>query len=160
ILSKLSDYEHIVLLGYEETGRVIKQAKELGINAQFFGIDVMASEAFRDNTGGEYEDVKFAFWEGSDENSRYVELMSNYKNAYGTNPENVLFLATGYDAMLVLGKSLKACGDNVDCVKVQLGETKDFPGATGLITIDEDHITRSIQETIHMYEGEEIIPVN
>ena len=158
-LTKLAEYDYIVLYGYEETGRIIKQARELGIKAQFIGIDAAASEAFRENAGNHYQDVLFTYWEGNEENEKYNQVIARYKEKYGKDPENILFLATGYDAASVLAESIQSCGDNADCVQSAISGTKGFQGATGKITIDSDKISRSLKETIHKYEGDKIVPV-
>lgn len=160
ILTKLSSYDYIILLGWEETGRIIKQSVELGMRTKFIGIDTFASENFRENTNNNYEGLLFTFWEGSKENKKYNELISDYPSLFGKNPENILFVATGYDATRALGEVLKSCEDDVSCAKNELRNgINNFEGATGLITIEPDGITRSIQESIHVYQNREIIKV-
>ncbi|KKW00855.1 MAG: hypothetical protein UY35_C0037G0012, partial [Candidatus Saccharibacteria bacterium GW2011_GWC2_48_9] len=39
ILAKMASQENLVLLGWEETGRIVKQAAELGMKKQIIGID-------------------------------------------------------------------------------------------------------------------------
>ncbi len=160
ILNKLSSHEYIVLLGWEETGRIVKQAVELGMETKFIGIDTFASEDFRKNTNNNYEGLSFTFWQGSEENEKYNRLISDYSSGFEKNPENVLFVATGYDAMMVLGEVLRSCVHDVNCAVNKLREDiNNFEGATGPITIDPDGITRSIQETIHTYLNGEIVAI-
>ena len=59
ILTKLSNENHIVFVGWEETGRIVKQAKELGLDSQIYGIDTFASEDFKANTDGNYEGLRW-----------------------------------------------------------------------------------------------------
>jgi branched-chain amino acid transport system substrate-binding protein len=161
ILSKLSFNDYIILLGWEETGRIIKQAVELGLKKQFIGIDTFASENFRKNTNNNYDGLLFTFWQGSGKNKKYNELISNYRSLFGKDPENILFVATGYDAMKILGEVLNSCNDNLNCVRDKLRNSiNKFEGATGLITIDKDGITRSIWEVIHKYQNGKIIAVD
>jgi branched-chain amino acid transport system substrate-binding protein len=157
-LTKLSSYEYIVLLGWEETGLVVKQAKELGMDTQFIGIDTFASEDFKKNSGYQHEGLLFTFWKGSEQSQIYKGMLSSYKAKYAKDPESVLFVATGYDAMSVLGKAITECSDEVECAADLLRyKLKDFQGATGSISIDPDGITRSIQETIFTYRDSEIV---
>lgn len=150
ILTKFKDKDNIVLIGWEETGRIVKQARELGIESEIIGIDTFASADFRENAG-EYEGLAFTFWEGK--GKQYEEMISKYSG----EPENVLFVATGYDAMSILKESLSECGD-VDCVKGKM-RVRDFEGATGKITVDEDGITRSVQEVMYGYKDGEIVKI-
>ncbi|PIR03573.1 MAG: hypothetical protein COV59_05280 [Candidatus Magasanikbacteria bacterium CG11_big_fil_rev_8_21_14_0_20_39_34] len=155
-LLKFKQKDAIVLLGWEESGRIVKQARELGFTQEIIGIDTFASEDFRKNTQGSYNGLKFAFWQGASENAEYTKLLDAYQKTYGKDPENILFTATGYDAMRVMGQAIKECGKDTACARKNIQETKNFPGATGLITVDHDNVTRSIQETIHYYDGEQI----
>jgi len=159
ILTKLAKYEHVVLIGYEETGLIVRQARQMGLKTQFLGIDVFASEDFKENTGGSYEGLVFSFWAGAQDNPLFEEFMSRFEVKHGHGPSNVLFTATGYDSMTLLGSILQGCGDDVACVKAGLDATKGFPGATGEITIDSDGMTRSIRETPFTFRGGEIVPV-
>ena len=160
ILTKLSSHDYIVLLGWEETGLAIRQAKELAMTSTFIGIDTFSSENFRANTNDNYEELLFTFWQGNEENPLYEKVITSYTSEFQKQPDNVLFVATGYDAMMILGENLRICGDDVSCVKGRLrSNVKDFKGATGLITLDPDGITRSIRETIHTYHEGKIVPV-
>lgn len=159
ILNKLSDYEYIILLGWEETGLIVKQTIELGMNTKFIGIDTFSSKNFRENTNNNYNGLLFTFWQGSANNPIYNQIITNYKTTFNKDPDNVLFVATGYDATMVLGTAIKNCDNNIECVKNRLKQTKDFKGATGSITIDQDGITRSTTESIHTYRNEEIVKI-
>ena len=156
MLLKTQNTDALVLLGWEETGRIVKQARELGMTQTIVGIDTFASEDFRKNTQGSYNGLKFAFWTGSQDNMYYADLLKKYKEVYNKEPENILFTATGYDSMRVLGLAIEKCGKDVSCVAENIANTKDFPGATGSITLDKDHITRSIKEFIHYYSDGQI----
>lgn len=157
-LAKLADNNHIVVIGWEETGRIIKQAKELQLQAQFIGIDTFATENFRKNTANNYEGLIFSFWQGLENNEKFVEFTTAYQQKFAKEPDNVLFAVVGYDAMMVLAEGLKKCGDDVACVSRTLrNDIKNFKGATGEITIDPDGITRSIRETMHKYENGKIV---
>lgn len=156
ILTKLSDNDKLVLFGWEETGLIVRQAKELGIGAEIIGIDTFASEDFRKNSNFQHEGLVFSFWQGSEENVVFDKFMVNHNMLFGSEPENVLFAVVGHDAMSVLGESMQGCVD-IDCVKFNLRNVRNFPGASGLITMDQDGITRSVEESMHMYQNGEIV---
>lgn len=157
LLTKLSNQDHIVLVGWKETGRIIKQAKELGLNPQIYGIDTFASEDFKTNTNGNYNGLIFSFWEGSENNLKFKKLVKDYKKKYNKEPENELFLVAGYDSASVLLNALKNSNNDIENIKQNLENTKDFQGAAGTITIDHDHITRSIKESMYTYKDEVIV---
>ncbi len=158
ILTKLSGYDRIVLLGWEETGRIVKQAREMGLNIKFTGIDTVASENFRKNAGGKVDGLSFTFWQGSKANPRYRDLLKAYQAKFGKEPENVAFTAIGYDATGVLAQVLQSCGDDIACTRQALRTgVKSYEGATGQITITPDGITRSILERMHTYRQGQIV---
>jgi len=158
LLTKLHGYDRIVLLGWQETGRIVKQAHELNLRSQFFGIDTFASKSWRENTGGHYDGLVFTFWAGSVANPDYVEFLRAYQVKFSQEPENVLYAATGYDAVRVLASALERCDDEVACVSQALRtKIKAFPGASGAITIDSDGITRSMRETMFIYRQGQIV---
>lgn len=156
-LNKLSGNKHLVLIGWEETGRIVKQARESKINSEIIGIDTFATENFRKNSNNNYEGLKFSFWKDFGDNSLYEKMILDYKTKYGKESDNVLFTAVGYDAMSVLADGLNKCGnEDTDCFKNKMLDLKDFKGVSGNITMDKDNITRSIRETMFMYKNGEI----
>lgn len=156
VLTKLQDKKPLVLFGWEETGLIVKQAKELGFKNQIIGIDTFASENFKRNSNFQHEGLIFTFWQGSNNNKVFTEMLTSYTRKFGKIPENILFVAVGHDAMKVLANSLKNC-KSLECTRNKLKNTKNFKVATGIINIDQDQITRSIKENMHTYKNGEII---
>lgn len=164
ILTKVNTQDNIVMIGWEETGRIVKQAKELNINSEIIGIDTFVSEDFKKNAGNK-ENINgliFTFWQGSENNPKFLNLIDSYKQEHNKDPDNVLFMTAGYDSASVLLNAMNQCNyqEDIKCIKTNLENTKDFQGAAGLITIDDDHITRSIKESMFMYEDGEIVEIN
>jgi branched-chain amino acid transport system substrate-binding protein len=142
-LIKLQELEHIALIGFDEGGLIIKQAKELGIKAKFVGIDTTSSDLFMTNSQGAAEGMHFTFWEAKDNNK--VELfLAKYEEKYGNSPEQMLFTATGYDTVMLVAEAMKLNKP----LKDALYEIKDFEGLSGSLTMDEDGIVRSVKESI------------
>lgn len=157
-LTKLAESDYLVFIGWEETGRIVRQARELGLTQEIVGFDTFAGEDFRQNTNGNYDGLVFSFWEGAEGNPVFVKLLETYRAKHQKDPENVLFMTTGYDATKVLAEALHGCEEQ-DCVREQLKGIKNFSGAAGTITMDADQITRSIREAMFRYEGEAIVPI-
>ncbi len=150
MLIKNENQEHLVVIGWDETGRIVKQARELGFEGTIVGIDTFAGETFITNTGDQLDNLAFAFWEAGENNHIYTELVHDYETAYGHAPENPLFLSVGFDAANILIAAINECGDNVECVNNALKVT-DHAGSTGQIIMDDDNITRSVKETMYTY---------
>ncbi|MFH1358269.1 MAG: ABC transporter substrate-binding protein [archaeon] len=164
ILTKVNTQDNIVMIGWEETGRIVKQAKELNINSEIIGIDTFVSEDFKKNAGNK-ENINgliFTFWQGSENNPKFLNLIDSYKQEHNKDPDNVLFMTAGYDSASVLLNAMNQCNyqEDIKCIKTNLENTKDFQGAAGLITIDDDHVARSIKESMFIYEDGEVVEIN
>jgi len=65
------------------------------------------------------------------------EFRKEYLETYGENPD--LFAALAYDNILMLKQAMKNCDyEDVNCVRDNLLQIKDFEGASGITTIDKD----------------------
>jgi branched-chain amino acid transport system substrate-binding protein len=138
---KGKEFDVIFLPGYyQEAGLVIKQARDLGINAPILGADGFDSPVLLELAGAEaLNNVYFSnHYSSIDEDPLVKEFINAYKEKYGKEPN--AFNALGYD----LGKFIAdAIGraDSVDpeAVKNALAETKGFVGVTGSFDMGEDH---------------------
>lgn len=158
IITKLKNNPYLILIGWDETGRIVKQANELGYTGEMIGIDTFATENFIKNTGYNYNGLIFTFWQGSQNNPLFKKLVNEYKSKFNKDPDNVLYISTGHDSTAVLINSLNNCDyNNINCVKNSILNTKNFKGASGNITIDQDGITRSIKENMFTYKNGKIV---
>src|SRR5205823_2166355 len=74
-----------------------------------------------------------------EERPEVKKFVGDYKNKFkGKVPDAMAILA--YDAMKIMVDAIKRAGSS-DGTKIRdaLGATKDFPGASGMTTIDKDH---------------------
>jgi len=113
---------------------LVKQLRELEINCTVFvNGPVIESEGFLQKAGTLAEGVIYAV----PNMPLSEEYALNYKSKFGSEPG---FLSTlGYDNIMLLFNAIKYCnGDNPDCVKEYLYTVKDYPGASGNITFDEN----------------------
>jgi branched-chain amino acid transport system substrate-binding protein len=124
---------------YTEVGLICRQARDLGISVPLMGGDGWDSEKTfeigRDAVNGCY----FTNHYSPDENRPKVkEFVAAYKAKYnGKMPDAMAIL--GYDAMGLMADAIKrAGGTDGRQIRDALAKTKDFPGASGNITIDAD----------------------
>ena len=67
--------------------------------------------------------------------------MAAYKAKYNRTPDAMAVL--GYDAMRVMAEAIKQAGKpDRQAITDALAKIKDFPGASGTITIDAEHNAR------------------
>ncbi|HEY6119584.1 MAG TPA: ABC transporter substrate-binding protein [Pyrinomonadaceae bacterium] len=121
---------------YGEVGVIAKQAKQLGINVPLLGGDGWDATQLWD-LGGDSLNGDFIsnHYSVDDPSPAIQKFVGDYKGRYGSAPDALA--ALGYDAMRVLGDSIKRAG-TTDGAKLRdaIAQTKNFGGVTGTITID------------------------
>ncbi len=131
--------ELIYLPGYySEIGLVVGQARKMNIDLPFAGSDGWDATDFfqsqKDILEGSY--YTGHYWPHTGD-SRLRTFVKKFKNRFRVVPDALA--ALGYDATRVLLESLKKV-PNLDrtVLKNTIAKTKDFPGVTGSITLDEN----------------------
>lgn len=125
---------------FTESALLIKQARQLGITAPFIGGDTWETPEFVEIGGTAVEGAVFSTFFTSEKpiTPESEKFLAEYKTAFpGKEPAAVT--ALGYDAYILILDAIKKVG-SADSVKIQaeLAKTKDFPGAAGIITLDQD----------------------
>ncbi|NRX73438.1 ABC-type branched-subunit amino acid transport system substrate-binding protein [Clostridium beijerinckii] len=119
---------------------IIKQARQLGITAPIIGADTWETPEFLDIGKEDVEGTVFSTFFATEtpitEESKI--FLDEYRKQY--NKEPAAATALGYDAYLVILDAIKRA-NSADPVKIrdEIAKTKDFPGAAGVITIDENN---------------------
>ncbi|WP_234123034.1 ABC transporter substrate-binding protein [Clostridium hydrogenum] len=125
---------------FTECALIIKQARQLGIKTPFIGGDTWETPQFidigKEAVEGSVFSTFFATEKPITEESK--KFLDAYRKQYKEEPAAVTALA--YDAYLVILDAIKRA-HSTDPVKIrdQIAKTKNFPGAAGVITIDEDN---------------------
>lgn len=124
---------------YTESALIVRQARDLGITVPFFGGDGWEDEQLL-SIGGEAMNGCFYSTHFSAENTDAAvgSFVKKYK-ARWNNEIPGAFSALGYDAVYVLADAIKRAG-TTDGAKLRdaLAATKNFPGASGITTLDKD----------------------
>lgn len=125
---------------YEEVGKIIKQARELGINIPFVGGDGWDSPKLAEIAGSEalnntYFTNHYSVDSSDDASKAFVE---NYNKEYGQNPDACAVL--GYDGANLMIETIAKAGV-YDAAKITgiLAATKDFNAVTGKTSLNETH---------------------
>jgi branched-chain amino acid transport system substrate-binding protein len=121
---------------YTEINLILRQAKDLGFNVPFFGGDGWDGCDLNSQSEGCFFTNHYS---PEDTRPSVQQFIASYKAKFnGAVPD--AFGITGYDAARVLFDAIKRAGStNRDAVRDAIAQTKDFPGAGGNITIDENH---------------------
>lgn len=154
---KASNPEVIYVPGYyEEVGKIVKQARELGITAPIVGGDgwdspklvEVASAASLNNT---YFTNHYSVDDTSPTSKAFVDA---YKKEYGQAPDAMAVL--GYDAANVLIDAIKrANSTEPGKIREALAATKDFPAVTGATTLNNTHDAVKSAVIIEMVDGKQ-----
>lgn len=123
---------------YTDVGLIAIQAREIGLSVPLFGGDGWESEKL---TEGKAKDaLEGCFFSthvsAEDPNPKVKEFIKKYSDKYKMEPDAMSFLS--YDAGMLLFDAIKrANSTNGDEIRKQLAATKDFPGVTGNISMNE-----------------------
>jgi branched-chain amino acid transport system substrate-binding protein len=138
---------------YTEVGNIVLQARKLNVNQPFLGGDGWDS-AQLPKIGGAAIDGNFYsnHYSPQDKRPAVQNFVKKYKEAYGEVPDGLA--ALGYDAALILADSMKRASSlsGKDLAKA-IGETKNFPGVTGNISIDEHRNARKSAVVVTLKGG-------
>lgn len=126
---------------YEEVGKIVKQAREMGITAPMMGGDGWDSPQLLEIAGKEalnntFMSNHYAKDDTSEEIKKFVETFKKEYN--GEEPDSLA--ALGYDAVKMLADAIKRANSaEPEKIKDALAKTKDLKLATGVVTLNETH---------------------
>jgi branched-chain amino acid transport system substrate-binding protein len=153
---KQANPEAIFVSGYyTEAGLIAQQARELGITVPLMGGDgwdsdqtVQIGKSATDNC---YFSNHYAAEEDRPEVKAFVEAYrARYKNQDGSPKTPDAMAILGYDAMKLMADAVNRAGSTEGAkIRDALAATKNFPGASGAITIDEN---RNAQKSLVILE--------
>ena len=142
---------------YEDVGKVIKQARELGLNMPILGGDAWDSPVLVELAGpGPLNNTFFTnFYSVEDKNPTSNSFVEAYKKEYGAIPDSMA--AMGYDAANLLVDAIKRAG-SVEAVKVRdaLASTKKFNSVSGEMSLNETHDAVRGVVIIEMKNGKQV----
>jgi branched-chain amino acid transport system substrate-binding protein len=124
---------------YNQMTLIARQGKAAGIKGDMFvGGDGWDANELLNDAGEELEGAYFTNFYAPDvpwPNSK--AFREAYTTRFKKDPSSLA--AMGYDAAKVLADAIKrANGDSPEAIRQAIQETKDFAGATGVITIDQN----------------------
>lgn len=125
---------------FTESALLVKQARQLGIDAQFMGGDTWETQEFIDVGGKDVEGV--ALSTAFDREKASTEEAKKFLDAYTKeyNGEPSALTAMAYDAYLIVVSGIEKAGTATDTVKIRdaIAATKDLECVTGMTTLDEN----------------------
>lgn len=142
---------------YEEVGKIVKQARELGITVPMIGTDGWDDPKVVEFAGVEALNNTFFsnHYSVQDTDPRIQKFVAAYKSEYGQEPNALA--ALGYDGALMVIDAIKRA-NSTDPAKIRdaLEQTKDLQVVTGIITLDGDHNPIKSGVVIEMKDGKQL----
>jgi branched-chain amino acid transport system substrate-binding protein len=125
---------------YKSAGLIARQARELGITVPLLGGDGWSSPKLIEGAGGAggaLEGCYFSDHYAPDDPAPQIRAFARqYQQRFGTAPGGLAALS--YDAARVLFAAIQKVGKlDRAAIRDAIASTKDFPGVTGTITINE-----------------------
>jgi branched-chain amino acid transport system substrate-binding protein len=121
---------------YGEVGLIVKQARELGIQAPLLGGDGWESSKLFEIGGKALDGCYFStHYSAESTDPKVQDFVKKYQTRFGQVPDTMATL--GYDAMGVLAAALKNSASlNGPDIRNAIAATKNYPGVTGAISLD------------------------
>jgi len=142
---------------YEEVGKIIKQARELGITTTFLGGDAWDSPQLVAIAGPEaLNNTHFTnFYSVEDKNPRSQAFVAAYQKEYGQMPDSMS--AMGYDAAYLLVDAIKRA-NSTDPKKIRdaLEQTRNFNSLSGEMSLSPTHDAIRSAVIIEMINGKQV----
>lgn len=160
-LSKIKELDFDVLYVpgyYNESGLIIKQAREAGITQTILGPDGMDSPklaelAGKENLNDVYFTTAYTTVDASDELTSFIEA---YKAEYNEEPD--MFSVLAYDATNLGLQALEKAGKTGEAFNEAI-KNIEFTGLTGSFTFDEEHTPLKKVLVVELQNGEQVNPV-
>ncbi len=142
---------------YEEVGKIVKQARELGITAPIVGGDGWDSPKLVEIAGPEaLNHTYFTNHYAVDDTSATSQaFVAAYKQEYGQAPDAMAVLS--YDGTNILIDAIKRANSvEADKIREALAATKEYPAITGSTTLNQTHDAVKNAVIIEMKDGKQV----
>ncbi|QZY57424.1 ABC transporter substrate-binding protein [Crassaminicella profunda] len=124
---------------FTESALLIKQAKQLGMDIPILGGDTWETQELIDIGGEDIEGTVMSTFFTSEKPITEMSkvFLDKYREKYNKEPASCT--ALGFDAYIMVIDAIKrAESSDPKAIRDALAETKDFEGAAGIITLDEN----------------------
>ncbi len=142
---------------YGEVGKIIKQAREIGITVPFVGGDGWDSPKLAEIGGPDALNNTFFtnHYSVEDNSPKSKTFLDAFQKEYGQVPDAMAVL--GYDAAYALVDAIKRA-NSTDSEKIReaIASTKDFQGVTGALTLNDTHDAIKSAVIIEMKNGKQV----
>lgn len=127
-----------IIATVKEYATILRQMKELKINRKIVAPVTFDDPQIIDLAGNTAEGVYYSrpFFDPNSKDDAVKMFISEFEREYGTEPS--ILHALGFDAIKLIVDQIKKNGLDTEKIKSSLYELRDFPGASGKISFDEN----------------------
>lgn len=119
----------------EDVGRFVKQFREAGITARFYGFDRLQEEGFRRAAGEHAEGVTITyFFNPHRTDPVWLDFVARYEKRWGEKPD--VYAAYGYDGARLMIEAIDHAGPNRFRIRDYLASLEEWDGVTGHMIFD------------------------
>ena len=151
---KGKDFDALVVPGYyTEAGKIVNQARGMGIDKPIVGGDGFNGEEFvQQATPEKASNIYFisGFSTTVEVSAKAKAFLDAYRAKYNEEPST--FAALAYDSVHLVANAAKGAKNSGE-IKDNLAKTKDFEGVTGQTSFDADHNTVKTAYMMTMNNG-------
>lgn len=135
---KNSRPDGIYFIGYKELGRMVKQARELNIDAQYLSNALFEDPEILEIAGKAADGLIFTtfYFDPESTEERTSNFVRNYRKLYGKTPDG--FAVAAYDAVHVVFKAVGEQNLTPDIIKSSLYGLEVFNGLLGAFKFDSN----------------------
>lgn len=142
---------------YEDVGKIVKQAREMGIMIPVLGADAWDSPILVEIAGSKALNHTYFtnFYSVEDKNPISNNFVEAYKKEYGTIPDSMA--AMGYDAANLLVDAIRRA-NSTESAKIRdaLSGTKNFKSVSGEMSLNATHDAVRGVVIIEMKDGKQV----
>lgn len=129
----------VVLSNTGEIGHIVKQAREMRIEADIMGADTALAPSEAETAGEAYNGmIGVAIRFDKETNPEAKAFAETFQAEYGMEPNN--YAAIAYEAMRLLAVAMEENGDDPETVGEALLEVQDVEGILGPMTFNSERI--------------------
>ena len=153
-----------LFLGYQEMGFAMKQARDLGIKAPFFSVNLLSDPILQKNSEGAVNGTYLAHFTALDGNRvKTDEFLNTYFKMFFRKPYLEWSAMQGYDAATILLDAIQSAaqmkGDFIENLRHELFATSNYEGVSGNITILPSGASRGIYPRLYIFQDGKATPV-
>jgi ABC-type branched-subunit amino acid transport system substrate-binding protein len=119
----------------DDVGRFARQFRKEGIQARFFGTDLLMDDRFLQNAGEAAEGAMFAyFFDPAGRDPLWVSFVARFKERWGHEPD--AYAGYAYDGAQIMIHAIQSAGPNRWRIRDQVCNLDYYKGVTGWMRFD------------------------